>query len=82
MSLSFSKELKAAIPEYVFGINRVKHINKVLSTNPEWRIESFALLKKLLNIMIAKDASDMDFGGPRSKGKIWFRIYGDKNPDP
>ena len=82
MGLSFSKELKAAIPEYVFGINRVKHINKVLSTNPEWRIESFALLKKLLNNMIAKDASDLDFGGPRAKSKIWYRIYGDKNPDP
>lgn len=27
------------------------------------------------------DASDLDFGGPRAKGKIWYRVYGDKNPD-
>ena len=82
MSLSFSHELKAAIPEYVFGINRVKHINKALSDNPGWRSESFTLLKGLLSKMISKDASDLDFGGPRSKGMIWYRVYGDKKPDP
>ncbi len=82
MSLSFSSELKAAIPEFVFGINRVKYINKAISENPKWRNESFELLKKLLTIMISKDASDLDFGGPRSKGKIWYRIYGNKTPNP
>ena len=81
MSLSFSQELKAAIPEFVFGINRVKHVNKALTENPEWKKESFALLKQLLKKMISIDASDLDFGGPRSKGKIWYRIYGDKKPD-
>lgn len=81
MSLSFSQELKAAIPEYVFGINRIKHINKALSDNPAWRKESFTLLKDLLAKMISIDASDLDFGGPRSKGKIWYRVYGDKKPD-
>lgn len=81
MSLSFSQDLKAAIPEYVFGVNRVKHINKALSDNPGWRDESFTLLKELLAKMISKDASDLDFGGPRSNGKIWYRIYGDKTPD-
>jgi len=34
MSLSFSQELKAAIPEFVFGINRVKHVNKAIEENP------------------------------------------------
>ncbi|MEA2095117.1 MAG: ATPase, T2SS/T4P/T4SS family [Candidatus Cloacimonadota bacterium] len=81
MSLSFSQELKAAIPEYVFGINRIKHINKALSDNPAWRKESFTLLKNLLAKMISIDASDLDFGGLRSKGKIWYRVYGDKKPD-
>ncbi len=82
MSLSFSLDLKATIPEYVFGVNRVKHINKAMSENPKWRSESFTLLKELLSKMISKDASDLDFGGPRSNGKIWYRIYGDKKPDP
>jgi len=81
MSLSFSQELKAAIPEYVFGVNRIKHINKALTDNPAWRDESFTLLKNLLTKMISMDASDLDFGGPRSKGKIWYRVYGDKKPD-
>lgn len=82
MSLSFSQKLKSAIPEYVFGVNRIKYINKALSENPEWRTESFSLLKQLLSKMISKDASDLDFGGPRSNGKIWYRVYGEKSPDP
>jgi len=82
MSLSFVDKLKTAIPEYVFGVNRIKHINKFLSSNPEWRTESYTLLKKLLSTMISKDASDLDFGGPRSNGKVWYRVYGEKTPDP
>jgi len=80
MNLSFSQELKSTIPEYLFGVNRIKQIDKLMDKNPDWKVESFALLKRLLKEMIAKDASDIDFGGPRSKGKIWFRIYGDKSP--
>lgn len=53
MSLSFSQELKAAIPEFVFGINRVKHVNKAIAENPKWRKESFELLKNLLAKMIS-----------------------------
>jgi len=82
LSLSFSQELKAVLPEYAFGVNRVKHINKAITENADWKNESFNHLKKLLVKMISKDASDLDFGGPRSKGKIWFRIYGEKAPDP
>ncbi len=26
------------------------------------------------------NASDIDFGGPSSRGQIWFRIYGEKKP--
>jgi len=81
LSLSFSQELKAAIPEYAFGINRVKYINKALTENADWKNEAYDQLKKFLIKMISKDASDMDFGGPRAKGKVWFRIYGDKAPD-
>ncbi len=81
MSLTFSQELKATLPEYAFGVNRVKHINKAITENADWKNESFNHLKKLLVKMISKDASDLDFGGPRAKGKIWFRVYGEKAPD-
>ncbi len=81
MSLTFSQELKATLPEYAFGVNRVKHINKAITENADWKKESFNHLKKLLVKMISKDASDLDFGGPRAKGKIWFRVYGEKAPD-
>ncbi|MDP8268401.1 MAG: ATPase, T2SS/T4P/T4SS family [Candidatus Tenebribacter davisii] len=81
MSLSFLQKLNSAIPEYVFGINRIKYINKAITENPDWKTESYDLLKQLLVKMISRDASDMDFGGPRSRGKIWYRVYGDKTPD-
>ena len=80
MSLSFSQKLKDNVPEYIFGSDRIKHIKKVMDENPDWKIESFALLKQLLAEMISKDASDLDFGGLRSNGKVWYRIYGDKSP--
>jgi twitching motility protein PilT len=35
----------------------------------------------LLLKMKGHDASDIDLGGPGCSNKIWFRIYGDKQPD-
>jgi Tfp pilus assembly protein, pilus retraction ATPase PilT len=31
--------------------------------------------------MVKKKSSDMDFGGPRAKQRIWYRTYGLKTPD-
>ena len=28
------------------------------------------------------EASDMDFGGPGARGKVWYRVFGRKSPDP
>ncbi len=81
MALSFLNELNSSLPEYSMGLNRIKLINKAVMANAALKKESFAHLKGLLQKMVTKNASDMDFGGPRSNEQIWFRTYGDKTPD-
>lgn len=81
MALSFLNELRSSLPEYSMGLNRIKLINKAVMANTAWKKESFEHLKSLLQKMITKKASDMDFGGPRANEQIWYRTYGDKVPD-
>ncbi|MDO9578620.1 MAG: ATPase, T2SS/T4P/T4SS family [Candidatus Cloacimonadales bacterium] len=81
MGLSFQAELKAAIPEYLAGADRLKHTNKLLNDKEAWTKEAFLHVRKLLYHMVKKKASDMDFGGRRALNRIWYRIYGEKNPD-
>ncbi|MCK4653753.1 MAG: twitching motility protein PilT, partial [Candidatus Cloacimonetes bacterium] len=81
MALSFINELQSSVPEYAQGASRIKQINKVISDISRKK-ESYLHIKKLLKNMVQKDASDMDFGGPRTKQKVWYRVYGDKAPDP
>jgi twitching motility protein PilT len=81
MALSFLDELKSSLPEYSMGLNRIKLINKAVMANTAWKNESFAHLKTLLQKMVTKNASDMDFGGPRANEQVWYRTYGDKVPD-
>ena len=81
MALSFLNELKSSLPEYSIGLNRIKLINKAVMANAAWKNESFENLKTLLRNMVSKNASDMDFGGPRANEQVWYRTYGDKVPD-
>ena len=81
MALPFKEELDSKIPEYLFGIKRVRKINKLIEENEEWQMHSMEEIKKLVFNMIELDASDMDIGGLRSLGKIWYRVYGDKAPE-
>ena len=81
MALSFLNELRSSLPEYSMGLNRIKLINKAVMANTTWKKESFENLKTLLHKMVTKNASDMDFGGPRANLQVWYRTYGDKVPD-
>lgn len=81
MGLSFQADLKTAIPEYMIGADRLKHINQLLHDKEAWKKEAFLHVRKLLYHMVKKKASDMDLGGRRALNRIWYRIYGDKKPD-
>ena len=80
MSLSFLNEMHVALPETLAGTARFQAINKMITYNSKWKEEAQQDLKLFLAEMKAVGALDMDFGGPGSKGKIWYRIYGDTSP--
>ena len=70
------------IPGIKFGQERQDFIRKILSEQPEnIRKVLKDKLDNFLWLMIPKEASDIDIGGAGSKGKIWYRVYGDKNPE-
>lgn len=81
MGLSFTSEMRITLPEYLSGTNRFQNINKMITYNLNWKQEAFDHLRRLLKHMRDIDASDIDFGGPGSNGKIWYRVYGQKKPD-
>lgn len=80
MSLSFLSEMQVALPEYLQGTARFQNINKMITFNSSWKQESYHKLKNILLHMRKINASDVDFGGPGSNSKVWFRVYGRKNP--
>lgn len=81
MSLSFISELESKIPEYASGISHIEVINNGISENIHWKKESYEHLKNLLSYMVKIDASDINIGGPRANGKIWYRVYGNLSPN-
>jgi twitching motility protein PilT len=82
MGLSFSSEISISIPEYISGTGRFQAINKLLVVNQHWKKEAWLKLKELFTKMRQMSASDMEIGGPGSKGFIWYRVFGDKKPYP
>ncbi len=78
MSLSFLSEMQVALPEYLTGTARFQNINKMITFNASWKNEAYENLRNLLKHMRKIEASDIDFGGPGSNGKIWYRVYGTK----
>ena len=77
------EDLVNQIPSMKFGQERQDYIRQILSEQPE---DARKILKDKLDsflwLMISKEASDIDIGGAGSQGQIWYRIYGDKHPEP
>ncbi len=77
------RQIVANIPDTSLGVERQMLIGNLCARqSPEERtlIKSFfdGFLLKMSEIV----ASDIDLGGYGGQGKIWFRIYGSKKPDP
>ncbi len=81
MALTFSPEMQVTLSDYLIGTNRFQSINKIITYNIDWKKEAYETIRKLLDNMRLIEASDMDFGGHGSNGKVWYRVYGKKNPD-
>lgn len=78
MSLSFLPEMQVSLPEYLTGTARFQNINKMITFNASWKNEAYNNLRNLLKHMRKIEASDIDFGGPGSNGKVWYRVFGTK----
>ncbi len=80
MSLSFLSEMQVALSEYLTGTSRFQNINKMITFNTAWKEESYECLRTLMIHMRDIEASDIDFGGPGSNNKVWYRVFGTKAP--
>ena len=80
MTLSFLSEMQVTLSDYTTGKLRFQNINKMITFNSAWKEEAYECLRELMIHMREIEASDIDFGGPGSNNKIWYRIYGIKKP--
>lgn len=82
-TISVIRQIVANLPDTSLGVERQMLIgNLCLRQSPEERMEIKTFFDGLLRKMAGKAASDIDLGGYGSQGKVWFRIYGSKKPDP
>ena len=80
---SVIQEIVANIPDTALGVERQMLIGNLCSRqSPEERTFIKGFFDSFLLKMSAIVASDIDLGGYGAHGKIWYRIYGSKKPDP
>jgi twitching motility protein PilT len=74
--------LMPQIPKNLTGTERQQKIGQLVGElSQEEGDQLRAVVNGLLVQMEEKNASDIDMGGAGCKGKVWYRIYGDKKPD-
>jgi twitching motility protein PilT len=77
------KEIATSIPDTVPGMERQMLIGDLVAKqSPAERTALRKLMDSYLLRMSNINASDIDMGGYGSGGRIWYRIYGDKKPQP
>lgn len=76
------KQLASQVSDLVRGIERHIFIGNIVSNLPDdQRIDVRNYFNSLLAKMHESKASDIDFGGYGSHGKVWYRVFGLKQPD-
>ena len=69
------------LPDVLEGEDRIRWLVENLETIPQSDRDTVRkLYDALAHDMVALDASDLDFGGPASNGKVWYRVDGFKRP--
>jgi twitching motility protein PilT len=82
-AISVIRQIVANVPDTALGVERQMLIGNLCSrqsTEERTLVKGYfdSFLMKMSGIV----ASDIDLGGYGSQGKIWFRVYGSKKPDP
>lgn len=67
------------IPSTVLGPERVRFLAEHIDQIPqEQKLKIIQLANHILSVMIDRNASDVEIGGPGAQGSVWFRIFGKK----
>ena len=75
------KPIIERIPKTARGNELHRRIGDLIENSEiSLRVDLKEILDSFLINMIKVNASDIDLGGPGCAGKIWYRIFGDKNP--
>ncbi len=76
------RQLSSQVSDLVRGLERHIFIGNMVSNLPDDQRRS---LKRSFDALLLKmrenSASDIDFGGFGSQGKVWYRIFGSKHAD-
>lgn len=76
------KQIVSSIPETAYGVERQMLVGDLIARqSQEEKIILRRMLESFLLRMFDVNASDIDFGGYGSQGRIWYRIHGLKKPD-
>jgi twitching motility protein PilT len=75
------KKITATIPKTAIGADRVTYlIENFHKISMDAKYLLYELINNILEMMVNKEASDIEIGGYGSEGYIWLRIYGKKEP--
>jgi twitching motility protein PilT len=81
IAVKMLREIAATIPNTVPGMERQMLIGEQVSRqSPAERNALHALIDGYLLRMTKTNASDIDVGGAGTNGRIWYRVYGEKQP--
>jgi len=75
-------KVTAQVPNYLNGVERQQTVARLVQDLPGE--EANALRETINNLLLqmdTKEASDIDMGGSGCKGRVWYRVYGDKKPE-
>ncbi len=82
-AISVLKQIVTNIPDTSLGVERQMLIGNLCSRqSPEERMAVKTYFDTFLRKMAGIVASDIDMGGYGGQGKVWYRVYGSKKPDP
>lgn len=82
-AMKILKDATAQLPKTVQGLERQMMIGDLLGRMDEAIKEKLRnVLNYFLTKMFTNNASDIDMGGYGTQGHVWYRIFGNKKPDP
>lgn len=79
-TLMLLADLLDNVPPTLIGVELSQYIDRWLYNNLTKLVSCQEILHGWLLKMASFDASDIDIGAPGSNGRVWFRVYGRKQP--